>query len=109
MKDLCKHKEVAKGQMAMKETAGGDMTREEGRIGGRQAEATIVKGKTIEVVEEENGIETTIMARTGSWIRGGKEIGKSRPYTKEETAKGGDPIFNHENQPNMKAVTPGEV
>ena len=93
--------------MGAKETdTGGGMTMEEGRVDGRKAEATIVKGKTIEVVEEENGIETTIMARTGSWIRGGKEIGKSRPYTKEETAKGGDPISNHEKQPNAKAVMP---
>ena len=85
----------------------GGMTMEEGRIGGMQAEVTMVKGKTIEGGEEENGVEIIIMARTGK-IRGGKE-GKSRPYMIEETVKGGDPIFNHENQPNMKAVTPEEV
>ena len=108
MKDLCKHKEVAKGQMGMKETVtGGDMMMEKGRIGGTQAEATMVKGKTIEGGEEENGVEIIIMALTGK-IRGGKE-GKSRPYMIEETVKGRDPIFNHENQPNMKAVTPEEV
>ena len=108
MKGLCRHKEVGEGQMGMKEMIiGEDTTMEEGRTGGKQAEATIIKGKMIEVVEEENGIEITIMARTGK-IRGGKE-GKSRPYMIEETVKGGDPIFNHENQPKTKAVTPGEA
>ena len=96
--------------MVMKETvtAGGDMTIEEGRIGGRQAEATIIKGKTIEVVEEETGLEIIIMVETGK-IRGLKGTEKSHLYMKEETAKGGGPISNHEKQPNRKAVTPGKV
>ena len=96
--------------MVMKETvtAGGDMTMEEGRIGGRQAEATIVRGKMIEVVEEETGLEIIIMVRIGK-IRDGRGIEKSHRYMKEETAKGGGPISNHEKQPNRKAVAPGKI
>ena len=96
--------------MVMKETvtAGGDMTMEEGRIGGRQAEATIVRGKMIEVVEEETGLEIIIMVGIGK-IRGLKDIEKSHRCMKEETAKGGDLISNNEKQPNRKAVTPGKV
>ena len=96
--------------MVMKETvtAGGDTTMGEGRIGGRQAEATIIKGKIIEIVEEETGLEIIIMVETGK-IRGLKDIEKSHRCMKEETAKGGGPISNHEKQPNRKAVTPGKV
>ena len=95
--------------MVMKETVtAGDMTMDEGTIGGRQAEATMVKGKMIEVVGEETGLEIIIMVGIGK-IRGLKDIEKSHRCMKEETAKGGGPISNHEKQPNSKAVTPGKV
>ena len=95
--------------MGARETdTGGGMTMEEGRVDGRQAEATIVRGKMIEVVEEETGLEIIIMVRIGK-IRGENGIEKSHLHMKEETAKGGGPISNHEKQPNRKAVTPGKV
>ena len=108
MKDLCKHKEVAKGQMVMKETVTGeDTTMEEGRIDGKQAEATIIKGKMIEVVEEENGLEIIIMVRIGK-IRGGKGIDKSHLCMIEETMEGGNPTLKIK-KPKTKAVTLGKV
>ena len=95
--------------MGMKETViGEDMTMGEGKIGGMQTEATMVKGKMIEVVEEETGLEIIIMVGIGK-IRGLKDIEKSHRCMKEETAKGGGPISNHEKQPNRKAVIPGKV
>ena len=50
----------------------------------------IAKDKMIGVVEEENGIESIIMIRTGK-IR--EDTGKSRLHMTEEM-KGGDPITN---------------
>ena len=94
--------------MAMKEmnTEEG-MTMQEGRIGGKRVETIIIKGKMIEeLVEEVNGIESTIMAQEDK-IRGGKEIGESRPSMKEGIVKGGDLIFSNEKHPNAKAATPG--
>ena len=108
MKDLCKHKEVAWGQMVMKETVTGEDTMmEEGRIGGNQEEATTIEGKMIGLVKEENGLEIIIMVRIGK-IRGGKGIDKSHLCMIEETMEGGNPTVKIK-KPKMKGAILGKV
>ena len=83
------------------------MTIEEGRIGGKQAEATIIKDKMIGVVEEEKGLEIIIMVRTGK-IRGGKDIGKSHLCMIEEIVEGENPTVKVK-KPKTKEIMLGKV
>ena len=107
MTGLCRHEGVGKGKMGMTETdTGGDMTMEEGRIGGKRAETTIIKGKMIEVAVEENGLEIIIMVKTGK-IRGGKDVGKNRLYMRE-VVKGEDPTVKVK-KPKTKEIMLGKV
>ena len=78
---------------------GEDMTMADDRIDGiRIGIIIIAKDKMIGVVEEENGIESIIMIRTGK-IR--EDTGKSRLHMTEEM-KGGDPITNPKPKKQLK-------
>ena len=108
MTGLCRHEVVGMGQMGTTETdtVGGDTMKEEGKIGGKQAETTITEGKMMIGVVEENGLEIIIMVETGK-IRGGKDVGKNRLYMRE-VVKGEDPTVKVK-KPKTKEIMLGKV